>query len=146
MMMEDEIAILRTRLTSTQSISTCNILNCMIDDIDTMIKNLSEPVENSTSSISSSDAMAKMQLLKNDIINQAIETSYRIVKNAEQVRNQEKQKFSLRNRFMESTQQWQQVVYDAIENRELHMINRAHFIMNHKLNTKIVKPTITTHQ
>lgn len=139
MMIEEEIAMLRNRLTSTQSIGSCNLLNCMIDDIDTNIKNLSEPVENSTTRTSSSDTTARMQLLKNDIVNQAIETCYRIVRDEEQVRNQEKQKFSLRNRFMESTQEWQQLVYDAIQSRELHMINRAHFIMSHKLNTQIAK-------
>lgn len=80
-----------------------------------------------------------MQLLKSDIINQAIETSYRIVRDEEQIRKQEKQKFSLRNRFMESTQKWQQAVYDAIHSRELHMINRAHLMMSHKLNTKMAK-------
>lgn len=45
MIMEEEIAMLRNRLTLTQPIGSSNLLNRMIDDIDTIIKNLGEPVE-----------------------------------------------------------------------------------------------------
>ena len=44
-------------------------------------------------------------------------------------------KFLVKNRYLQSTSQWQKTVSNAIENRQLHMIRRAKFVIAHKPTT-----------
>ncbi|CAF4217321.1 unnamed protein product, partial [Adineta steineri] len=70
-----------------------------------------------------------------DLIHQAVLTSRRMANDLTKIIEKEKKKFTLENRFIQSTAQWQKLVFDAIEIRRQHMIKRANFIIKHKLAT-----------
>jgi hypothetical protein len=95
MMVEEDIALLEHRLTSTQS----------------------QIVETSATTCSLSNEIKRLQVLKKDIIHQAIITSRGIAENLNTMIQIEKNKFSSKNRFIESTWEWQKMVFDAIEIR-----------------------------
>jgi hypothetical protein len=57
------------------------------------------------------------------------------MENFNKVIQEEKNKFSKKNIFMEFTSEWQKMVYNAIEIRRLHIIQRASFIKKYKLTT-----------
>jgi len=89
----------------------------MIEDIDTILKNSNEIVETSATTCSLSNEIKRLQVLKKDIIHQDIITSRGIAENLNTMIQIEKNKFSSKNRFMESTWEWQKMVFDAIEIR-----------------------------
>ena len=107
----------------------------MIDDMDMMLKSLNDTVDiTSTACVVSTD-MERLRTLKKDIIDQAIVTSSKIIDNLNLIIQSEENKFAVKNRYMESTSEWQKSVFNAIENRRLHMIQRANFIIKHKLHS-----------
>ena len=133
-MIEEEIALLEHRLTSTQSQLTSNLIGHMLDDIDAMLNNnLNETNEMSPTNESLQNEIERLQTLKKDMIQQAVITSRRMADRLNTIVQIEQNKFSLMNRYMASTYEWQKVVFDTIETRRLHMIERANFIIKHKL-------------
>ena len=133
MMIQDDIALLEHRLTSTQPQLSSNLVGRMIDDINNILTNSNEMIETLANDCSISNQIKKLQVLKKDIIDRALITCHRMVKDLNTIITTEQSKFSLKNRFMESTSKWQKVVFDTIEMRRLHQIERANFILNHKL-------------
>jgi hypothetical protein len=133
MLIQEDIASLEHRLVSTHSHSPSNLIHYMIDDIDSNLENSNESVQTSTNDCLSPDDITRLALLKKDIIHQAILTSHRMTENLNTITQAEQNKFSLKNRFIESTSEWQQMVLNTIETRRKHMIMRANFIIQHKL-------------
>ncbi|CAF1294106.1 unnamed protein product [Adineta steineri] len=128
MMILEDIALLEYRLTSTQLQPASNLIENMISDIDNHLKQSYQTAEQS-------NEIKKLQDLKHDIIHQAVLTSRRMGNDFNAIIEKEKKKFTLQNRFIQSTAQWQNLVFDAIERRRQHMIKRANFIIKHKLAT-----------
>ena len=135
MLIEEEIAMLEHRLTSTQSQSASNLLGCMIDDVDTLLSSWNETAEKYPLTCCLTDEIETIQTLKRDIIHQAISTSYGMAQKLNKMIQLEKNKYTLKNRLLESTSEWQHMVLNAIELRRLHIIKRANFIIKHKLAT-----------
>lgn len=135
MMIEEDIALLEHHLTSNKTRSSSNLIHLMIDDIDSTLKNSNEIIKTSPTTCSSSIEINRLQILKRDIIHQAIITSRRMAENLNTMIQIEQDKFSSTNRFMESTSEWQQMVFDTIETRRLNMIKRANCVIKHKLAT-----------
>ena len=137
LIIEEDIALLEHRLTSTtvQYQSASNLIHRMIDDMDMVLKGFNDTVAiTSTTCVLSAD-MERLRTLKKDIIDQAIATCSKMRDNLNLIIQIEENKFSVRNRYMESTSEWQKSVFNAIENRRLHMIHRANFMITHKLRT-----------
>ncbi|CAF1380453.1 unnamed protein product [Adineta ricciae] len=134
---KQEIALLQYRLLSTSLISksVSDLVHEMIDNIDTNIKTLDDTVETSSTTDCLSNEIEKLKSSKNDIIHHAILTLEKKIENLNKIIQNERNKFFKRNRFMESTSQWQQMVLDAIENRRMHMTERANYIKTYKLAT-----------
>jgi hypothetical protein len=133
MMIEEVIALLEHRLTSTQSQSASNLVGHMIADIDTILKNSNETVKTSPTTCTLSNEIKRLQVMRRDIIHQTIIASRRMAENLKTMIQIEQNKFSLKNRFIECTSEWQKMVLNAIEIRRLHMIERASFTIKHKL-------------
>ena len=137
LIIEEDIALLEHRLTSitAQYQSASNLIHRMIDDMDMMLKGFNETLAiTSTACVLSTD-MERLRALKKDIIDQAILTSSKMIDNLNLIIQSEENKFSVQNRYMESTSEWQKSVFNAIENRRLHMIQRANFMIKYKLRT-----------
>jgi hypothetical protein len=83
MLIEEDIALLEHRLTSTQSQSqsASNLVGRMIDDIDITLKNSNETVEISPTIGFFSNEIKRLQVLKRDIIHLAIITSRGMAEN-----------------------------------------------------------------
>ncbi|CAF4001072.1 unnamed protein product [Adineta steineri] len=128
MIIEEDIALLEYRLTSTQLQSASNLIDNMINDINSRLKGSYQTAEQSND-------IKKFQDLKHDIIHQAILTSRRMADDFNTIIEKEKKKFTLQNRFIQSTAQWQKLVFDTIDIRREYMIKRANFIIKHKLAT-----------
>jgi vacuolar-type H+-ATPase subunit H len=137
MLINQDIALLEHRLTSTQSGSSSNLLDHMINDIDTNLNHLTAVVQTSTNDLSLENEINRLKHLKKDIIHQAIITNRKMAENLNTIIETEQKKFSLKNRFIESTSEWQQMVLNNIEKRQQHMISRTNFIIQHKLATLI---------
>ena len=143
LIIEEDIALLEQRLTSTtvQYQSASNLIHRMIDDMDMMLKGFNDTVATTSTACVLSTDMERLRTLKKDIIDQAILTSSNVRDNLNRIIQIEENKFSVQNRYMESTSEWQKSVFNAIENRRLHMIQRANFMIKHKLwtsrNTRI---------
>ncbi|CAF1294384.1 unnamed protein product [Adineta steineri] len=128
MIIQEDIALLEYRLTSTQVQSASNLIENMINDIDNRLKQFHQTAEQF-------NEIKKLQDLKHDIIHQAILTSRRMADDFNTIIEKEKTKFTLENRFIQSTAPWQRLVLDAISIRRQHMIKRANLIIKHKLAT-----------
>ncbi|CAF1495660.1 unnamed protein product [Adineta steineri] len=126
MMIQEDITRLEYRLTSTQLQSASNLIENMINDIDARLKQSHQTTEQI-------NEIKKLQDLKYDIIQQAVLTGRRMADDLTTIIEKEKKKFTLQNRFIQSTAPWQRLVLDAIDIRRQHMIKRASFINNHKL-------------
>ncbi|CAF1349805.1 unnamed protein product [Adineta steineri] len=126
MIIEEDIALLEYRLTSTQLQSAPNLIENMINDIDARFKQSHQTAEQI-------NEIKKLQDLKHDIIQQAVFTSRQMANDLTKIIEKEKKKFTLQNRFIQSTAQWQKLVLDAIDKRRQHMIKRVNFIIKHKL-------------
>ena len=138
-MIEGDIALLEHRQTSTSSQqSASNLVSHMIDDIDILLKNSNEIMETSSIACSLTNEIERLQVLKQGIVHQAVITSRRLAENLNAVVQLEQNKFSSKNRYMESTSEWQEVVFDAIETRRVHQIKRAKFLLQHKLATAFI--------
>ena len=135
MMNEEDMALLEHRLTSTQPRASSNLVGRMIDDIDTILTKSNQTVQTSANNCFVSNEINRLQALKKDIIHQAIITNRGMVENLKTIITAEQNKFSLKNRFMESTSTWQKIVLDTIEMRRLHQVERARFIIQYKLAT-----------
>ena len=134
MSIEEDIALLECRHTTTQSQSTFNLVHQMIEHIDHSLRQLNSTDEISQGGcLNSTNEVKRLRALKSDIIQQAILTSRGMKENLNATIQIEQNKFSLKNRYMESTTGWQTRVFDAIEMRRLHMIERANFVTRHKL-------------
>ncbi|CAF4115356.1 unnamed protein product [Adineta steineri] len=126
MIVEEDIALLEYRLTSTQLQSASNLIENMINDIDARLKQSHQTAEQI-------NEIKKLQDLKHDIIQQAVFTSRQMANDLTKIIEKEKKKFTLQNRFIQSTAQWQKLVLDTIDKRQQHMIKRVNFIIKHKL-------------
>ena len=133
MMIAEDVALFDYRLVLTQSQTASNLLGQMIDDIDTILSNPNETVEPSTNTPTLTNEITRLQTLKKDILTQAISTSHGMIENLNTMIQEELKKYSLQNRFLESTAEWQKLVLDAIHTRQLHMIKRSKFTIGHKL-------------
>ena len=134
MLIEEDIALLERRLTATQSQWTFNLVHQMIDHIDHSLRQLNSTDEISQDGyLNSPNEVKRLQALKSDIVQQAILTIRGMKENLNATIQIEQNKFSLKNRYMESTTGWQTRVFDAIEMRRLHMIDRANFVIRYKL-------------
>ncbi|CAF1691221.1 unnamed protein product, partial [Adineta ricciae] len=125
---EEEIALLqyRSQSTSLPTKPISNLVHEMINNIDINLNHLHETLEMSSSKDSLSNEIEKLKSSKNNIIHHAILTLQTKIEDTNTIIQIERNKFFKRNRFTESTSQWQQMVLNAIENRRLHMIKRAH--------------------
>ena len=137
LIIEEDIALLEHRLTSTtvQHQSTPNLIRRMIDDMDMMLKSFNETLAITSTSCLLSTDMERLRTLKKDIIDQAIVSSSKMRDNLNLIIQTEENKFSVQNRYMESTSEWQKTIFNAIKNRRLHMIQRANFMIKRKLRT-----------
>ena len=144
MMIKQDIALLEHRLTSneTQRSSSSDLIHRMIDDIDAILGNSSITVKGPSIASSPPNEINRLQVLKRDIIHQAINSSHGMTEMFNAIIQKEQNRFLLKNRFMESTSEWQQAVSNAIENRRLHMIDRSNFIIAHRLATSFKKNSI----
>lgn len=134
MIIEEDIVLLQQRLSLSQSQSQAsNLVHQMIDDIDLDVQNFTTTVESTADNSFSSNEIQRLQTLKHDIIHRATLTSRRKAEKLNTIIQVEHNRFSVRNRYMESTSEWQKMVFDTIEARRLHMIERANFITKHKL-------------
>ena len=133
LIIEEDIALLQHRLTSTtaQHQSTSKLIHRMTDDMDMMLKGLNDTVAITPTACLLSNDMERLRTLKKDIIDQAIATCSKMRDNLNLIIEIEENKFSVQNRYMESTSQWQKSVFNAIENRLLNMIQRANFMIKH---------------
>ena len=139
MVIAEDIAQLEHRLVSTQSQATSSFVGRMLDNIDTILRNSNEIVEMSANIRYLTNEITRQQTLKKDIITQAIHTSRGMIDNLNTALQEELKKYSLKNRFLEKTAEWQKVVLDALHTRPLHMIERANFIIKHKVATLLHK-------
>jgi alpha-D-ribose 1-methylphosphonate 5-triphosphate synthase subunit PhnL len=116
----------------------------VINNIDKQLNNSNEIIPVSTdatsSSSSSTDEINRLKQLKKDIIQQTIITNREIEEGFDRIIQAEQEKFSVKNRYTESTSEWQKIVFDSIEQRRLYMITRANFILDYKL-VLLMKPT-----
>ena len=135
MLIEEDISLLEHRLTSTQTYSSSNLIYRMLNDIDLTLKNQSAIAQVSQNHHSLQNDNERLKLLKNDIIQQAIITSRKLANNLNKDIQTDQRKFSVKNRFIESTWEWQRMVLNAIETRRNHMIKRANFLLKHTLAT-----------
>jgi len=87
----------------------------VIDDIDTNLNQLKETTQVSTIESIPTKEIERLELLKKDIIRQAISTSKRLIQDLCDSIQVERNKFSVENRYMESTSDWQSKVLNAIE-------------------------------
>ena len=134
MIIEEDIALLEHRRTSTPSQqSASNLVSHMIDDIDILLKNSNESMETSSIACSLTNEFERLQVLKQGIVHQAVNTSRRLAEDLNAVVQFEQNKFLSKNRYMESTSEWQEIVFDAIETRQVNQIKRAKFLLQHKL-------------
>jgi hypothetical protein len=134
MIIEEDIVLLQQRLSSSQSSpQASNLVHQIIDDIDQDVQNFTATVESTADNCSSSNEIDRLQTLKHDLIYQAIRTSRRKAEKLNSIIQVEQNRFSVKNRYMESTSEWQQMVLDAIQTRRQHMIERTNFIIQHKL-------------
>jgi len=121
MSIEADIACLHHRLAltlSSLSSSLCSsnlLIYCVIDDIDTNLNQLKETTQVSTIESIPTKEIERLELLKKDIIRQAISTSKRLIQDLCDSIQVERNKFSVENRYMESTSDWQSKVLNAIE-------------------------------
>ncbi len=109
MLINQDIALLEHRLTSTQLGSSSNLLDHMINDIDTNLNNLKAVLQTSTNDLSLENEINRLKLRKKDIIHQAIITNRKMAENLNTIIETEQKKFSLKNRFIESTSEWQKL-------------------------------------
>jgi len=85
MIIEEDIAWLKHRLaltSSSLSSSLCSsnpLIYCVIDDIDTNLNQLKETTQVSTIESVTTKEVERLELLKKDIIQQAISTSKRLI-------------------------------------------------------------------
>ena len=135
LIIEEDIVLLEHRLTSTtvQYQSASNLIHRMIDDMDMMLKSLNDTVAITPAACVFSTDMERLRTLKKDVIDQAFVTSSKLIDNLNLIIQSEQNKFAVKNRYMESTSEWQKSVFNAIENSRLHMIQRANFNIKHKL-------------
>ena len=135
LIIEGDIALLEHRLTSTkvQYQSTPNLIHRMIDDLDMMLQSLNDTVAISSAACALSTDTERLRTLKKDIIDQAIAPCSKMRDNLNLIIQIEENKFSVQNRYMESTSESQESVFNATENRRLHMIQRANLMIKHKL-------------
>ena len=139
MMIEEDIALLESRLTSTPSQhSASNLVSHMIDDIDILLKNSNAIIETSSVACFPTNEIERLQVLKQGTLHQAVITSRRLAENLNEVVQFEQSKFSSKNRYMESTSKWQEIVFNAIETRRLHQIKLVEFLLQHKLAASFV--------
>jgi len=143
MLINQDIALLEHRLTSIQLGSSSNLLDHMINDIHTNLNNMKAVVPTSTNDLSLKNEINRLKLLKKDIIHQAIITNRKMAENLNTIIEAEQKKFSVNNRFIQSTSEWQQIVLNTITKRRQHMISRTDFIIQHKLATLISCNTAT---
>ena len=121
MIIEEDIAWLKHRLaltSSSLSSSLCSsnpLIYCVIDDIDTNLNQLKETTQVSTIESIPTKEIERLELLKKDIIRQVISTSKRLIQDLCDSIQVERNKFSVENRYMESTSDWQSKVLNAIE-------------------------------
>lgn len=138
MLIEEDIALLEHRLTTTQSYSPSTLLDHMLNDIvDTILETLNTVDQTDANNDSSKNEIEQLVLLKNIIIQRAINTSRKMADNLNNNIQIERNKFSLNNRYIESTSEWQQMVLNTIETHRAHMIKRTHYIIQHKLATLV---------
>lgn len=107
----------------------------MINDIDTNINNMKAVVQTSTNDLSLENEINRLEILKKDIIDQAIITNRKMTENLNTIIETEQKKFSLKNRYIGSASEWQQMVLNTIKKRRQYMISRTNFIIQHKLAT-----------
>ena len=137
LIIDEDMALLEHHLISIQYQSTSSLIYRMIDDIDMMLKALNNTAEITPTACYSSNDKERLQTLKKDAIDQAILTSSNMRANRNIIIETKQNKFSLENRCMESTSDWQRLVSNAIENRRLHMTRRTDFMIKQKLRTSL---------
>ncbi|CAF1461250.1 unnamed protein product [Adineta ricciae] len=130
---EEDLALLKYRQTSTALQSTSNSVHEIINNIDQDIQKLNETISIFPTSHSLSNEIDKLIQLKNKIIHQAIVHNEKKLEHLSTIIQAEQYRFSVKNRFMEKNPQWHEQVFDAIETRRKHMIQRAKCIQNHNL-------------
>lgn len=138
MSIQENIAWLKYRLTTGRSSSIqsgSNILYRVIDDIDTILAKSNETHQTSTPESNWTNEIPRLQQLKKDIIEQAISTSTGMIENLNGIIQSERNKFFVKNRYMESTTAWQQTVLNSMDTRRNHMIERANYINRYKMKT-----------
>jgi hypothetical protein len=123
---QEEIAILENRLHSKQLPPASSLIDHMLDDIDTRINKSDNSMEPNQSHSSSANEIGKINQLKTDIIYQTIISGRHMIESLEKIIFNEKQKKYLNNPDYDS-------IIKAIENRRLHMIQRANYIKQYKL-------------
>lgn len=133
MLIEQDIALLEHRLKSTQAYSSSELIHRMLDNIDLTLQEQTVTVSTCENDHSTENGIERLQNLKNDIIHQAIVTSRKLAHELNKDIQTEERKFSVKNRYIESTSEWQQMVLNIIELRRNYMIDRANYIMKHTL-------------
>ena len=142
MMIEEDIALLEHRQTSTPPQQSASYLvSHMIDDIDILLENSNEIMETSSIACSPTNEIERLQVLQQGILHQAVTASRRLAENLNEIVQFEQNKFSSKNGYMESTSEWQAIVFNAIETRRLHQTQRAKFLLQHKLATAFITTT-----
>jgi vacuolar-type H+-ATPase subunit H len=134
MLIEENIALLDHRLTSSKTLTPSNLVDHIMNDIDKTIDDLNATVQTSPNACSLFNEIYRLQSLKSDIIKQAIFTSRRMIEDLNTTMKKEQKKFISMNRLTGSKSEWKIKVLNAIEIRRLHMIHRVNLIIQYKLN------------
>lgn len=140
MLIEENIAWLKHRCTTTVSSSSStqslpHLLYRMIDDIDVIFTKYNQTDQISTGESDLANEIERSQLLKEDIIRQAVSTSTGMIQNLNDTIQTERDKFFVENRYMKSTSAWQETVLKAIDTRRNHMIERAYYMIRYRTRT-----------
>ncbi|CAF1032628.1 unnamed protein product [Didymodactylos carnosus] len=133
-LMDEQVALLEHRLISKQSSPAHTLVDHMIDNIDTMLQQANDDMKQNT--LSTHNPFATLVQYKYDIINQAVITSGKMADNFVTIVLDQKKKLSSNHT---SQSDWHASVIKAIENRRLHMIHRAAYIVKHKLTSSFIE-------
>ena len=133
-MLDEQIAILKHRLTSKQMLPLANTLfDHMLNDIDQQLANQIHHIDPNAPNDSLSFEFTRMEQLKRDIIHQSIATARKMVEEHTKTAQTATDKFFIKKRKHEPPSEKHLSMKTAIQVRRLYMIQRAQTTVEYKL-------------
>jgi hypothetical protein len=125
-LIEEEIAILESRLNSKGILPTSSLFDQMIDDIDTILNKYDTTLLSNGSNDVYCNEFHKLNQSKTDIIHRTIITGRQMIENLE------KTIFNQREKHFYKHPDYPSIII-AIDNRRIHMSKRTNYMKQYKL-------------